>query len=117
MPLNRKQAISDIPASVPLRALLTILVRIGLVLASVSTVSASDVNAVRVWRAPDHTRVVLDLSEAAEFSTLSLENPERFVVDLSQSRLSVSLNALPLEGTPISQVRSGIRQGTDLRRR
>ncbi|MBL6813206.1 MAG: N-acetylmuramoyl-L-alanine amidase [Luminiphilus sp.] len=88
---------------------------IAWVLASVLTVSAADVNAVRLWRAPDHTRLVLDLSEAAEFSTLSLDNPERFVIDLSQSRLTASLNALPLEGTPLSGVRSGIRQGADLR--
>ena len=92
-----------------------IIAAIAWVLVSVPTVSAADVDAVRLWRAPDHTRVVLDLSGAAEFSTLSLENPERFVVDLSQSRLSASLTALPLEGTPISRVRSGIRQGTDLR--
>ena len=118
MPLNRKQAVSEIPASVPLlaaRALLTAIAAIAGVLVSVSTASAADVDAVRLWRAPDHTRVVLDLSDAAEFSTLSLDNPERFVVDLSQSRLSASLTALPLEGTPISRVRSGIRQGTDLR--
>ena len=118
MPLNRKKVISDIPASVPLRAshaLFMTLAGIGLVLVLVSTVSAADVNAVRLWRAPDHTRVVLDLSDDAEFSTLSLGNPERFVVDLLQSRLSASLTALPLEGTPISQVRSGIRQGTNLR--
>jgi N-acetylmuramoyl-L-alanine amidase len=88
---------------------------IAWVLVSVLTVSAADVDAVRLWRAPDHTRVVLDLSEAAEFSTLSLENPERFVVDLSQTRLTASLTALPLEGTPLSGVRSGIRQGADLR--
>ena len=118
MPLNWKQVVSEIPASVPLRsarALLTTLAVIAGVLVSVSTASAADVDAVRLWRAPDHTRVVLDLSDAAEFSTLSLDNPERFVVDLSQSRLSTSLSALPLEGTPISRVRSGIRQGTDLR--
>lgn len=118
MPLNWKQVVSEIPASVPLlaaRALLMTLAVIAGVLVSVSTASAADVDAVRLWRAPDHTRVVLDLSDAAEFSTLSLDNPERFVVDLSQSRLSTSLSALPLEGTPISRVRSGIRQGTDLR--
>ena len=118
MPLNRKQAVIEIPASVPLqaaRAVLTTIAAIAGVLVSVSTASAADVDAVRLWRAPDHTRVVLDLSKAAEFSTLSLENPERFVVDLSQSRLTASLTALPLEGTPISRVRSGIRQGTDLR--
>jgi len=118
MPLNWKQAVSDIPVAVRLRgahAWLMILAAIALVLISAPTVSAADVDAVRLWRAPDHTRVVLDLSGATDFSTLSLENPERFVVDLPQSRLSASLTSLPLEGTPISRVRSGIRQGTDLR--
>ena len=118
MPLNWKQAVSDLPESVHLRAahaLFMTLLAIVWVLVSVSTVSAADVHAVRLWRAPDHTRVVLDLSGAAKFSTLSLENPERFVVDLSQSRLKASLTSLPLEGTPIREVRSGIRKGTDLR--
>ena len=118
MPLNWKQAVSDLPESVPLRAahaLFMTLLAIVWVLVSVPTVSAADVHAVRLWRAPDHTRVVLDLSGAAKFSTLSLENPERFVVDLSQSRLKASLASLPLEGTPIREVRSGIRKGTDLR--
>ena len=118
MQSNRKQTVSEIPSAVRLRgahALLMILAPIALVLVSVPTVSAADVDAVRLWRAPDHTRMVLDLSGATDFSTLSLENPERFVVDLPQSRLSASLTSLPLEGTPISRVRSGIRQGTDLR--
>ena len=118
MPLNWKKAVSQILASVPLHAVHAMLITLGAiawVLASVLTVSAADVNAVRLWRAPDHTRLVLDLSEAAEFSTLSLDNPERFVIDLSQSRLTASLTALPLEGTPLSGVRSGIRQGADLR--
>jgi N-acetylmuramoyl-L-alanine amidase len=118
MPLNWKQTVSEIPESVPLRvahALLMTLVAIAWVLVSASTVSAADVHAVRLWRAPDHTRVVLDLSDAAEFSTLSLDDPERFVVDLSQSQLKASLASLPLEGTPIRGVRSGIRKGTDLR--
>ena len=79
------------------------------------SVQAADVTAVRLWRAPDHTRVVLDLSDAAEFSSLSLANPDRFVVDLIDSRIDASLRDLPLEGTPIKQVRSGIRKGSDLR--
>ena len=75
----------------------------------------ADVEAVRLWRAPDHTRVVLDVSEATAFSTVSLENPERFVVDLTDSRLRADLGSLPLEGTPIRQLRSGVREGVDLR--
>ena len=116
MALNWKQAVIKITASEPMRAARTLLITVAAIIGvPVSTALAADVDAVRLWRAPDHTRVVLDLSDAAEFSTLSLDNPERFVVDLSQSRLSASLTALPLEGTPISRVRSGIRQGTDLR--
>ena len=76
---------------------------------------AAEVSAVRLWRAPDHTRVVLDVSEQVSFTRLKLENPERFVVDLKNSRLTASLAVLSLEGTPISQLRSGIREGTDLR--
>lgn len=78
-------------------------------------VLAADVDAVRLWRAPDHTRVVLDLSASASFNSLALENPDRFVVDLANSQLKTSLSSLPLEGTPILKVRSGVRQGTDLR--
>ena len=118
MPLNWKQTVSEMPESEPLRAahaLLMTLVAIAWMLASVPIASAADVHAVRLWRAPDHTRVVLDLSDAAKFSTLSLDNPERFVVDLLQSRLRTSLASLPLEGTPIRGVRSGIRKGFDLR--
>ena len=97
------------------QTVLSSLTAIALVLVLIPAAHAADVNAVRLWRAPDHTRVVLDLSESADFSTLSLENPHRFVVDLSRSQLSASLTSLPLEGTPISVVRSGIRKGTDLR--
>lgn len=75
----------------------------------------ADVEAVRLWRAPDHTRVVFDVSEVTAFSTVSLENPERFVVDLTDSRLRADLASLPLEGTPIRQLRSGVREGVDLR--
>ena len=78
-------------------------------------VLAADVDGVRLWRAPDHTRVVLDLSASASFNSLTLENPDRFVVDLANSQLKTSLSSLPLEGTPILKVRSGVRQGTDLR--
>ena len=76
---------------------------------------AADVEAVRLWRAPDYTRVVLDLSDAAKFSSLRLANPDRFVVDLIDSRIDAPLSDLPLEGTPIKQVRSGIRKGSNLR--
>ena len=76
---------------------------------------AAEVDAVRLWRAPDHTRIVLDLSDAATFNTLTLENPNRLVLDLLDTRLNTALSALPLAETPIARVRAGIRQGINLR--
>jgi N-acetylmuramoyl-L-alanine amidase len=76
---------------------------------------AAEVDAVRLWRAPDHTRIVLDLSDAATFNTLTLENPNRLVLDLLDTRLNTALSTLPLAETPIARVRAGIRQGINLR--
>ena len=53
---------------------------------------AAEVTAVRLWQAPDHTRIVLDLSEAADFTHFALENPDRLVLDLRSSRLSTTLS-------------------------
>jgi len=77
--------------------------------------NSAEIEAVRLWRAPDHTRVVLDLSGAADFKTLTLADPDRLVLDLLDTRLNTTLSALPLEETPIAGVRAGIRQGTNLR--
>lgn len=76
---------------------------------------ATEVIDVRLWRAPDHTRVVFDLSDAIEHSILQLDNPTRVVVDINDVKLKGALDDLPLENTPIERVRSGIRKGNDLR--
>ncbi|MEQ9462467.1 MAG: N-acetylmuramoyl-L-alanine amidase [Haliea sp.] len=90
-------------------------IRLVLGWAMVSPALAVDVHDVRLWRAPDHTRVVFDLTGPAEHRLLTLENPDRIVLDLSGATLKASLAALDLTSTPISLVRSGVRDGRDLR--
>ena len=87
----------------------------GLALVLVLPVQAAEVLDVRLWRAPDHTRVVFDLSEPVSHSLLELDNPRRLVVDMPDVRLLEALTDLPLENTPIDRVRSGVREGDDLR--
>ncbi|MEZ5554557.1 N-acetylmuramoyl-L-alanine amidase [Haliea sp.] len=82
---------------------------------SVSTALAVEVHDVRLWRAPDHTRVVFDLSGPADHRLLTLSNPDRIVLDVSNAALKASLSGLELANTPISLVRSGVREGRDLR--
>jgi N-acetylmuramoyl-L-alanine amidase len=95
-----------------------LLLSVALVFSAISTTPmawSAEVEAVRLWRAPDHTRIVLDLSDAADFKTLTLANPDRLVLDLFDTRLNTALSALPLAETPIARVRAGIRQGSNLR--
>ena len=82
---------------------------------SAASLEAAEVLDVRLWRAPDHTRVVLDLTDAVSHSLLTLDNPRRLVMDIPNAQFKGALNDLPVEGTPIERVRSGVRQGNNLR--
>ncbi|MEH6587304.1 MAG: N-acetylmuramoyl-L-alanine amidase [Halioglobus sp.] len=84
-------------------------------LLAASTVYAGDVHEVRLWRAPDHTRVVFDLTGPAEHKIFVLQNPTRIVLDVENTRLKTNLSDLKLTDTPIRQVRSAVREGDDLR--
>lgn len=78
-------------------------------------VGAAEVDNVRLWAAPDHARLVFDLSTAADADVFLLDDPKRLVIDLEESGLNTDLARLDLEGSAISEVRSGIRDGTGLR--
>ena len=49
-------------------------------------VQANVLQGVRMHEAPDHSRVVLDTSQAARYEVFTLSNPPRVVVDLSATR-------------------------------
>ena len=78
-------------------------------------VLAADVEAVGVWRSPDFTRVVIDVSHRPEYSVFVLEDPHRVVIDIRQSRMNANLRDLDLDGSPVTSVRSGSRNETDTR--
>ena len=80
-----------------------------------SSAWAVEVHDVRLWRAPDHTRIVFDLTGSTEHSLLVLSNPRRIVIDIQDTKLRADLAALKLAKTPVTSVRSGVREGNDLR--
>lgn len=84
-------------------------------MAGVSSVHAATVESMRLWAAPDHARLVFDLSEAAHANVFSLANPDRLVIDLDESHLDTDASTLPLEGSAIEAVRTGVRDGGGLR--
>ena len=76
---------------------------------------ASEVSDIRTWRAPDHTRVVFDLTGPIKHNLLILENPDRVVVDLRNTQLKADIQSLKLNKTPIKKIRSGMQRNGDLR--
>jgi N-acetylmuramoyl-L-alanine amidase len=46
--------------------------------------SAEPIRAVRIWPAPDYTRLTLETAEPLRYNLLTLKNPERLVLDLEE---------------------------------
>ncbi|GGX95146.1 N-acetylmuramoyl-L-alanine amidase [Litchfieldella qijiaojingensis] len=87
-----------------------------MVLMAFSTLAnAGEVDNMRLWAAPDHARLVFDLSAPTQANVFTLDNPERLVIDLEDSRLQADPGRLNLDGSAISAVRTGVRDGTGLR--
>lgn len=76
---------------------------------------AADIKDVRIWRAPDHTRVVLDLSAPVSHQVMVLQNPRRIVVDIDSAVFKASLSSLDLDNSPVSRVRTGVKDKNDVR--
>ncbi|MDO3720428.1 N-acetylmuramoyl-L-alanine amidase [Marinobacter sp. chi1] len=77
--------------------------------------AGSRVDDVRLWPAPDHTRLVLDTAGKVAHNIFSLQNPSRLVIDLKNAELGADFDALDLAGSPIKRIRSAPRNGSDLR--
>ena len=80
--------------------------------ASVS--QANEVEGIRLWASPESTRVVLDLDRPTDHNVFSLENPNRLVIDLDDSRISPSADFAEARGL-VSNLRTGSRSGGVLR--
>lgn len=76
---------------------------------------SADLTGLRVWSADGNTRLVFDLSDSVHSNVFTLDNPARLVVDLDDTRLSGDLSHAVDGDDTVKAVRSGIRQGNDLR--
>jgi len=83
----------------------------------VSTTYAQRVNIekLRYWVAPDHTRLVFDVSSKIKHDVFVLDNPPRVVIDLKDSRLLRKLTQPPVDHSLFKAVRSARRNKEDLR--
>lgn len=76
--------------------------------------ATTQVTDVRLWSGPEGTRVVLDLSASPEYKVFSLRNPDRVVIDLSDTRMTMG-GLLPAGQGPVHSIRSGTRPNNGTR--
>lgn len=94
------------------RHLLTVL---WLICYSHNLLAAVEVDGIRVWRAPDHTRLVFDLTGSLQHNLFTLENPHRLVIDMTGAAMPEGVMLPSFADTPIASLRNGVRNDTDLR--
>ncbi|GGC58079.1 N-acetylmuramoyl-L-alanine amidase [Marinobacter halophilus] len=77
--------------------------------------AGTQIEGVRIWPAPDHTRLVLDTQGGVDHNVFALSGPPRLVIDLKGTALKADLSKVDLSGSPIQRIRSAPRNGSDLR--
>ena len=72
-----------------IKQLLTVfLLCIGL---SAVAYASNSIESVRIWPAPENTRIVFDLSEKPDFKYFPLKSPHRLVIDFKNSKNNAAL--------------------------
>ena len=74
---------------------------------SQSAQAGQQINNVRIWLAPESTRLVFDLSGPVQHKIFALKNPDRIVIDIQGTNLKTNLNKLNLAESPIKKLRAG----------
>ena len=70
-------------------------------------VSASNsIESVRIWPAPENTRIVFDLSQEPDFKYFSLKSPQRLVIDFKNSKNNAALMSAIKEDRRVKRIRT-----------
>ncbi|MBL0710974.1 MAG: N-acetylmuramoyl-L-alanine amidase [Colwellia sp.] len=69
---------------------------------------ANSIEGIRVWPAPENTRIVFDLKNKPEFKYFSLANPSRLVIDFKNTKNRAALNGLANNDPRIKRFRTSI---------
>ena len=69
----------------------------------------------RMWQAPDETRLVFDIAAPVEHTVFTLASPDRVVIDLKNASLSRPLAQPTVEDKVLAEIRSAVRPNGDLR--
>ncbi|MDQ6992051.1 MAG: N-acetylmuramoyl-L-alanine amidase [Mariprofundus sp.] len=69
--------------------------------------AATAVKDVRLWAAPDHSRLVFDLSGYADYKLFRLHKPERIVIDMQHTKMKANFKRLKFPDPLLKSIRYG----------
>jgi N-acetylmuramoyl-L-alanine amidase len=92
-----------------------LVVAISLLWMLLGNARAADIQDIRMWHAPDRSRIVFDMDEGSRFKAFTLKNPDRVVIDLPGTRLKSAIPASGTTGQFISRIRVGQPDSNTLR--
>ncbi|HCM46403.1 MAG TPA: N-acetylmuramoyl-L-alanine amidase [Colwellia sp.] len=94
-----------------LRALSLLCVIILSSLFSGFTFAANSIDGIRVWPAPENTRIVFDVKEQPDYKYFTLSKPDRLVIDFTKTKNTVALKNLALNNPRVKLFRSSVSNG------
>ncbi|PKG81605.1 N-acetylmuramoyl-L-alanine amidase [Colwellia sp. 75C3] len=94
-----------------LRALSLLCVIVLSSLFSISTFAANSIDGIRVWPAPENTRIVFDVKEKPDYKYFTLSKPNRLVIDFSNTTNAVALKNLADNDPRVKLFRSSVKKG------
>jgi N-acetylmuramoyl-L-alanine amidase len=78
--------------------------------------TTNSIDGIRVWPAPENTRIVFDLKSKPDYKYFSLSKPNRLVIDFKKTKNSVALKNLASDDPRIKLIRtSGSNSKSDIR--
>lgn len=80
-----------------------------------AVLAASEFEGVRLWAAPDHTRVVFDTSGPVSHELFPLTNPNRLVIDVEAAVVAKTLETATAAGGLVKGIRTAINKPGMLR--
>jgi len=97
------------------RCLLTILIILGAGIAGIAgeAFAATEVVGIRYWTAPDHTRIVIDLTRPSTFTHRTLTDPHRVVIEIPGTVFVNKARRIKVNDGLIDRIRTNaLRSGT-----
>lgn len=113
--VQKSPTIANVPAGSPLAWLWRAGVALLVGFTMLPSAAANQLTGVRLHDAPDSTRIVLDTREAASYHVFTLENPDRMVIDLSDTWVSKAFRTPVPDSRIVAGIRSAYRNRTNYR--